>query len=537
MTSASSGKIITFSSYRGGTGQTMSLANIAWILASNGYRILAIDWNLEAPGLHRYFYPFLVDKFLTASDGLIDFFINFTVEAMTPVLHNEEPSKEWYSKSADIKRYAVSLEWTFPDDGEIDFVPAGRQGPFYSMHLSSFNWLNFYERFGGAAFIEAAKEKMRDEYDYILIDSQSGLSEVSETCAVKMPDTLIVCYTLHGGSIDGSAAIAHSVYEQRKSTIDILPVPMRIENAETMLLERANQYAKKKFAPFPNSALLESWEKYWIEVKFPYVPFYTYGEKLAVFADRYGQIGSILAAAERLTSYITGGQVTQFINSAPEKSLTVLSQYDEQFNIHKESAEEPPTLLVTSTVQKATESDMFFLNKAHTRASNDDKAVKTIRIFVSYSHIDKRFLEENSLLGFLKGLEGEGAKFWWDDEIATGAKWDDEIKNSIRKTDIALTLVSEWFLNSAYIQKEEVAEFLRKAKAEGLSIFPVILSPCDWKQYDWLKSRKFIPEGDKTFKEHFDKPNKRERFFLEVKIALREVIKAKQQEASNISER
>jgi len=44
------GQIITFYSYKGGTGRSMALANIAWILASNGKRVLIIDWDLEAPG-------------------------------------------------------------------------------------------------------------------------------------------------------------------------------------------------------------------------------------------------------------------------------------------------------------------------------------------------------------------------------------------------------------------------------------------------------------------------------------------------------
>jgi len=43
----------------GGVGRTMMLADIAWILASNGRRVLAIDWNLDAPGLAEYLYPFL----------------------------------------------------------------------------------------------------------------------------------------------------------------------------------------------------------------------------------------------------------------------------------------------------------------------------------------------------------------------------------------------------------------------------------------------------------------------------------------------
>ena len=51
------GRIITFYSYKGGTGRTMALANTAWILAANGYRVLAADWDLEAPGLGRGPWP------------------------------------------------------------------------------------------------------------------------------------------------------------------------------------------------------------------------------------------------------------------------------------------------------------------------------------------------------------------------------------------------------------------------------------------------------------------------------------------------
>jgi hypothetical protein len=68
-----SGKIITFYSYKGGTGPSMAVSNVAWILASNGYDVLLIDWDLEAPGLHRYLRPFLVDPELTSSPGVIDF--------------------------------------------------------------------------------------------------------------------------------------------------------------------------------------------------------------------------------------------------------------------------------------------------------------------------------------------------------------------------------------------------------------------------------------------------------------------------------
>jgi len=41
MSETSQGQIITFYSYKGGTGRTMALANVAWILATNGKRVLS----------------------------------------------------------------------------------------------------------------------------------------------------------------------------------------------------------------------------------------------------------------------------------------------------------------------------------------------------------------------------------------------------------------------------------------------------------------------------------------------------------------
>ncbi len=51
----SEGTIITFYSYKGGVGRTFALANIAALLSTWGYKVLCIDWDLEAPGLHFYF--------------------------------------------------------------------------------------------------------------------------------------------------------------------------------------------------------------------------------------------------------------------------------------------------------------------------------------------------------------------------------------------------------------------------------------------------------------------------------------------------
>lgn len=51
----SAGTVVTFYSYKGGVGRTLALANIGVLLAKWSYRVLAVAWDLEGPGLHLYY--------------------------------------------------------------------------------------------------------------------------------------------------------------------------------------------------------------------------------------------------------------------------------------------------------------------------------------------------------------------------------------------------------------------------------------------------------------------------------------------------
>src|ERR1700759_482162 len=70
--SRAAGRIVTFYSFKGGTGRTMALANVAWILAANGKRVLVADWDLESPGLNRFLPPFM-DPEISNQPGVVDF--------------------------------------------------------------------------------------------------------------------------------------------------------------------------------------------------------------------------------------------------------------------------------------------------------------------------------------------------------------------------------------------------------------------------------------------------------------------------------
>ena len=309
------GTIITFYSYKGGTGRSMAVANTAWILASNGLRVLTVDWDLEAPGLHRYFHPFLSDGDLKLSRGIVDLVWEFAAAAVDPDAPDEP---DWHEKFAEISPYAMSLEYEFPGRGTVDFVPAGRQDATYSALVGSFDWENFYERLGGGGFLEALKRNMRDRYDYVLIDSRTGLSDTAGICTVQLPDILVNCFSLSTQAIDGAAAVAASVGRQRRNgQVRIFPVPMRVEDGEQDKLDAGRDYARSRFGRFLSH--VPDPDRYWGQVEVPYKSFYAYEEILATIGDRPLQENTVLSATERIVGYLTDQRVTA-LEAGPSES-------------------------------------------------------------------------------------------------------------------------------------------------------------------------------------------------------------------------
>ena len=118
------GQIITFYSYKGGTGRSMALANVAWILASNGKRVLVVDWDLEAPGLHEYFRPFLgEDPDLESTDGLINMVVSFASQAIQPERSSRRSRLVRGARKLPSLCHAYSMEISF--SGKIGFPTGG----------------------------------------------------------------------------------------------------------------------------------------------------------------------------------------------------------------------------------------------------------------------------------------------------------------------------------------------------------------------------------------------------------------------------
>jgi WD40 repeat protein len=327
------GKIVTFYSYKGGTGRSMALGNVAWVLASNGAKVLAVDWDLEAPGLHRYFRPFLSDRELTRfeSQGVIDFMVDFVERLSTRPAETSERGAEWFKEHADLSKWGKRLLWPSGEDAEtpaggfIDFVPAGRQGAQYAKRVNSFDWAGFYERYKGGAFMDAVRASMK-KYDWVLIDSRTGVSDTAGICTTQLPDILVVCFTLNYQSIDGSVAVAESAKQSRKDLL-ILPVPTRLDGNEEKLLKAMMGYAQRQFRPLLEPSIAQA--EYWREMGVPYFSRYAYCEKLAPFEEQVNVSTSTLPAMETLTRYITGQRISRLGPLPKEHRAAALADFEE----------------------------------------------------------------------------------------------------------------------------------------------------------------------------------------------------------------
>src|SRR5690349_9722695 len=113
MSDQRSGTIITFYSFKGGTGRSMAVANVAWILAAAGRRVLVADWDLDSPGLPRFFAAFLPAEKVDGQPGVIDLlrdYENATAQgAQEQGDADEHGTPSWVSELARVQRHAVSV--------------------------------------------------------------------------------------------------------------------------------------------------------------------------------------------------------------------------------------------------------------------------------------------------------------------------------------------------------------------------------------------------------------------------------------------
>jgi internalin A len=121
------------------------------------------------------------------------------------------------------------------------------------------------------------------------------------------------------------------------------------------------------------------------------------------------------------------------------------------------------------------------------------------KVFISYSHKDKRFFDE--LLIHLKPLTRDGrVTDWSDEQIQPGAKWFDDIKSAVASAKVAVLLVSKDFLASNFIYEHELSPLLDAAKRGDVQILWVLVRACSYTE-TVLKDYQALVPPDKPLAE------------------------------------
>lgn len=309
-------RITTFYSYKGGVGRSMALANIATILALRQETVLVVDFDLEAPGLHRYFVPSArgIDEGATARPepprGVIDLF-----EELQNRLYDRFPTEGSYDPS-DPETIAVCRAivnevvdtfrgCTMPiGDGtqSIQFLPAGRFDEQYQDRIRHFDWVSFYETFKEA--FDLLRDAWKERYEHVFIDSRTGLTDIGSVTTMILPDRLVVVFTPNEQSLHGAVEIARQAMKAKAKIspepLAVFPLLARVDPADTdRRLEWLKKIAQRWSAFFGKMCNWPDfdWLRYFEDVHIPHNASFAYGERIAVAELLAHRGGSSLAQA------------------------------------------------------------------------------------------------------------------------------------------------------------------------------------------------------------------------------------------------
>lgn len=191
---------VTFYSYKGGTGRSMALVNVAVELVKSGRRVLIVDFDLEAPGLDTFNLP--RPQSAAASKGMVEFVLEYLKTGETP----------------DVSQFVYTSNIPTAT-GKLYVMPAGRYNDGYDARFKSINWPDLYENHDGYLLFEDLKVQWQKslEVDYVLIDSRTGHTDVGGICTRQLPDSVVLFFFPNEQNRRGLQDVIGQIKEESKT--------------------------------------------------------------------------------------------------------------------------------------------------------------------------------------------------------------------------------------------------------------------------------------------------------------------------------
>jgi hypothetical protein len=228
--------IYTFYSFKGGVGRSMALAGVAYLLAERGLRVLAIDFDLEAPGLERYYFEDDEARRVRERPGLMDLILQYKRALTSESEFARASFRDWQQFVTD----AVPV--TAPG-GSVDLMTAGCRAPdeqlrLYARAVRGFDWQDFLDNWSGALFFEWLRQiflASPKSYDVVLIDSRTGVTEMGGVCTYQLADVAVLLCAANYQNLDGTLSVVRDFRSDAVLALrggrplELLVIPARLE--------------------------------------------------------------------------------------------------------------------------------------------------------------------------------------------------------------------------------------------------------------------------------------------------------------------
>lgn len=280
------GMIYTFYSYKGGVGRSMALANIGMQFFNQGYTTLLIDWDLEAPGLERYFESrFNLDlKDVADRPGLCDMLQQYKKNVLEPTSEDDETPL-----APPVEKYIYQLSEN--NAAKLWLLHAGRRTegkPWqdYVSFVQAFDWSAFYQDWEGGLYLEWLRKELKTIADVILIDSRTGVTEMGGVATQHLSDAVILLFGANYENISNTARMARNFSgEQVKKArgdrdLEIMVVPSRIDDSDSAGYSNFLSRMDEEFRDLRMTALDDGYSLK--EMLIPYLSAFSYREMLIV---------------------------------------------------------------------------------------------------------------------------------------------------------------------------------------------------------------------------------------------------------------
>ncbi|MBO3463028.1 pentapeptide repeat-containing protein [Aetokthonos hydrillicola Thurmond2011] len=312
--------IYTFYSYKGGVGRSMSLANVAELFYQAGLKVLIVDWDLEAPGIERFF-PINHEEFST-KPGLMDMLLDYK-QQMTQDFSISGDEDDLPFKN--LKEFIVDVYTNVQEKGELWILSAGRRSKDnfsdYANTVRTFDWGDFYQNWEGELYFEWLRQQFEIIADVVLIDSRTGVTEMGGVCTYQLADVIVMLCSANQQCLEGTYKMfldfkRPQVQEIRERTLEVVVVPARIDNTESDLLDSFQRDFIKLFSKYIPKSIGSRSDIFW-QLAIPYVPRYAYQETLAIREKQKAHAKNLVDAFTQLAFVIS--------RLAPENSLLRLA--------------------------------------------------------------------------------------------------------------------------------------------------------------------------------------------------------------------